>query len=160
MQLDSVPESSADKAECMVEETLLLGKGKTKQGSLDLSSASTDDNELVILLASEENIHQKAELMSLCTTQWLYNAAWNAIIALFSGIGLVDADERDEGFEEVFIEVMALLIQQQPAPHPWLELLLSNVMNQLSNIQFLILSNPVILSYLGLFQFLVLCTIL
>ena len=62
MQLDSVPESSVDKAEHMMEETLLLAKGEAKQGSLDLS-ASTEDDELVILLTSEENIYWKAFLI-------------------------------------------------------------------------------------------------
>ena len=49
--------------------------------------------------------------MSLCTTQQLYEVAQNAIIVLFNGIELVDANKRDKGFEEAFMEMMALLIQ-------------------------------------------------
>ena len=82
MQLESVPESSADEAERTMEETLLPRKGKAKRGSLDLSSASTDNSKLVVLLTPEENIHRKAFLMckragltSPRTTQRLYEAA-------------------------------------------------------------------------------------
>jgi len=77
-----------------------------------------EDNNIVILRIPTELIHQKAILMckwarlrSPNTNQQLYEIAQETVISSFSGIGIPEPNENDEGFDEAFMGIMAKLIK-------------------------------------------------